>query len=296
MAKCYKLFLRGKAALGFSQKKLSGINDWILKEFVSDQLPMVESAAALIGTPDPAQKITIQLLDIQDNVIGYLKYAEKKAACKRLKHEYRILSSLPSGLGPVPIKFGSFGNGLALLILPLNGEKVKVTLPPPIELVPFLQTLILSQHYSLDKHPWLNYLKECGQIDLDKWLEPLSGRDWPITILHGDMTPWNMVRLPDNNYRLFDWEYGSVEGFPYIDMAYYMLQVGALIYRFKPEKAYKYAEKFIISSCRCLLTKEETQSIIKLAAYSAINQALEDGHSSDEPLQCWRYAIINYRN
>lgn len=45
------------------------------------------------------------------------------------------------------------------------------------------------------------------------------------TLVHGDFTPWNVL-MDKGQARVFDWEYGTVDGLPEWDAAYFMTQVG----------------------------------------------------------------------
>ena len=42
-----------------------------------------------------------------------------------------------------------------------------------------------------------------------------------------------------------DWEYGTLEGFPHLDLAYYVLQTSDVIYRRAPLRAAEYAAKYL---------------------------------------------------
>ena len=58
----------------------------------------------------------------------------------------------------------------------------------------------------------------------------LAGAQAPVTVVHGDFVPWNMV-LDGSTLRVFDWEYGCVEGLPHWDETHFMLQVGLIVHR-----------------------------------------------------------------
>jgi len=58
----------------------------------------------------------------------------------------------------------------------------------------------------------------------------LAGAQVPVTLVHGDFVPWNMV-LDGGTLRVFDWEYGCLEGLPNWDETHFMLQVGLILHR-----------------------------------------------------------------
>ncbi len=149
------------------------------------------------------------------------------------------------------------------------------------EIYDFLKTLELHKKtYSINEHPAiLRIRKQLTKIrfqssvlslnDFEKILVPLRGRDWPVVIQHGDFAPWNILRLspkahrplptahcpppsthrpPPNAYPLnslcaIDWEEGTIEGFPYFDLIYYILQTAFLIHKWSPEQTSEYVGK-----------------------------------------------------
>jgi Phosphotransferase enzyme family len=54
------------------------------------------------------------------------------------------------------------------------------------------------------------------------------------TIIHGDFTPWNML-MDHGQLRLFDWEYGAIDGLPDWDAIFFELQVGIVHHRWSSE-------------------------------------------------------------
>ena len=61
-------------------------------------------------------------------------------------------------------------------------------------------------------------------------IQVLAGTQVPVTLVHGDFVPWNMV-LHAGTLRVFDWEYGCLEGLPNWDETHFMLQVGLILHR-----------------------------------------------------------------
>src|SRR5215204_127508 len=83
-ARLYRLALRVRVAIGFGEMRKIQSSSWPLGQFVQEVHPQTCSVVVLAGTPGPAKKITAQLRDETNKVLGYLKYAESEAALKRL--------------------------------------------------------------------------------------------------------------------------------------------------------------------------------------------------------------------
>jgi hypothetical protein len=217
------------------------------------------------------------VLDERGEILGYLKYGEKQVARKRLKQESRMLGNLPEGAGPVLLKFGPFGAGDALVTTTLVGKRVPITLRPDEALTEFLATLDVSCPVPLEVHPWVRFVRAQPGSDVEFPLEALAGRDWPVVLQHGDFAPWNLLRRPDGRFGAIDWEYGSLEGFPYLDLAFHVLQIQALIYRRVPQRAAEYAIKYLTRQPRLALSQGEAGALVRLAAYDAFLKSREDG-------------------
>jgi hypothetical protein len=55
----------------------------------------------------------------------------------------------------------------------------------------------------------------------------LSHHRVPLTVVHGDFVPWNVV-LNNGYASVFDWEYGHIEGIPDWDRSFFPLQIGVV--------------------------------------------------------------------
>jgi hypothetical protein len=292
-ARLHRLLLRVKATAEMAEVRTIDSSDWPLREFVSDLLPQLDSATILVGASNAIQKVTVQLRDDKNKVLGYLKYVEQDVARSRLRHEHYVLRSLPKGIGPEVLKCGRLGDGEALLISPLQGNKLPETLAPSEGTSDFLMSLVTSSPVAVETHPWVlrTLERETKSADLQDWFEALAGRYWPITVQHGDFAPWNLVQKPGGEVRAYDWEYGTLEGFPYLDLVYYMLQTAALIYRWDPAKAARYAIRYLSGGPRPALSLAEARALTRLAAYDAYHTFLQYGRVEGTDLQVWRRAI-----
>lgn len=291
LARCYRLLLRARAASGLLKVRTAQSDGWLLKDFLKDVLPEANQVVVLAGTPGPAQKMTIQIRDAKGRVRGYVKFARGEAARRRLRQEYQLLQRLPTGAGPKALRFAPLADGEAMLITPLEGRALRAKLPPEQGLGKFLSFLANGEPVAAEEHPWLRALLERAGARAEPWLEPLAGRSWPLAVCHGDFAPWNIRRNRDGALSAIDWEYGCVDGFPYVDAAYFVLQTAALIHRWKPRKAASYAAAFLSNHPWPALRPAEAASIVRLAACDAYLKSMDDGESPDAPLQRWRGAV-----
>jgi hypothetical protein len=292
-ARLRRLLLRISAVAGMAEVRTVTSSDWTLGEFTGNLLPQVDSAAILVSTSSATQKVTVQLRDERGAVLGYLKHAGQGVARTRLRHEHHVLSGLSRGMGPKALKYGTFGNGEALLMTPISGKPLPTTLPPVNGVVDVMMSFTSSPPVGLEVHPWVLRTLERGSevAALEACLEALIGKRWPIAVQHGDFAPWNLLRKPGGEVGTFDWEYGRLEGFPYLDLAYYILQTAALIYRWAPAKAARYAVRYLTSEPRLALSTAEAQALTRLAAYDAYYTFLQYGRVEGTNLQVWRRAI-----
>jgi hypothetical protein len=294
MAKFYRLALRGKAAFGWGQARRSGGGPWTLREFVDDCLPAADSIVLQIRRLNHArsqiQKCTIELRDRSGTIIGYVKYAVDTLPSRRLEQEHDMLTRLPTGLGPIPLRFGKMGDGTALLVTPLRGRAVMARLPPAPGVLEFAKSLEVPPSLALADHPYVRAVRERVGTRLDASLADLSGRSWPLAFQHGDLVPWN-IRSRGKGLAAFDWEHGIATGFPYLDLAYFILQLAALIYRWPPVKSAIYAARWLEAQPAFRLTGGEARALIRLSMCDAYYRLEDDGFGDDHPLQPWRRRI-----
>jgi hypothetical protein len=125
---------------------------------------------------------------------------------------------------------------------------------------------------------------------VDPWIDRLSQRKWPISYQHGDLAPWNLFDSSNSALVAIDWEHGAVEGFPYVDIIQYNLQVSLLIYRHTPQKAKRLVMQFLSHRLNSF-DPYEIEALVNLSAFSTFKQAEQDGHSESSYYQAWRRAI-----
>jgi hypothetical protein len=283
VVRLYRFLLRARAAAGLAAVTTVHSKDWPLGEFVRPVLPSVTTAVVLVGYPGPVQKITVQLLDENAKILGYLKYAEKDRARKRLRQERRILVNIPSEIGPKLLKYGALSEGEALLITAVPGKILPPRLPPDAGLVRFLTLLPTSSLRSVEDHPWVRSICKHGRKELNRCLEILADKDWPTILQHGDFVSWNLVRKPDGSLGAIDWEYGTLQGFPYLDLIYHILQTSLVVYRWTPPRAAEYATRYLTQLPQFGLSSDEARALTRLTAYEVFQRYMDDGQPPPPP-------------
>lgn len=285
-ARAFRTVLRMKAAFGLGRTWRNHDAAWVLGEFLKDCLPSADAAVVLLGTPGPTQKVTVQLWE-GPTILGYLKYAETPIARARLDQEYVVLTALPVGAGPRPLKFAPFDRGQALVTAPAPGHTIPTRSQLGTDLRSYLSRLRQADGWPLAQHPWVVRLREGRRSEAEPLLAPLAAREWSVVFQHGDFAPWNILRRMDGTLTAVDWEYGSTQGFPYLDAAHYLLQVAALMRRWSPQRARTYAAKHLSPD----LSRPQAEALVRLSAFAAYNDAKSDGQESRTPLQAWRRAV-----
>jgi aminoglycoside phosphotransferase len=281
----YRLVLRAKAVAGLAAViTVHPRNHWLLGDFVRPVLPELSCAVVLVGYPGPTQKFVVQLLDAKGAILGYLKYAEKDGARERLRQERQMLMKIPNGVGPKLLKYGVLGDGEALLTTAVPGSKVPAKLPPDDRLLAFARSLRTPYLSSLEDHPWVRRVCSENRDEVYRCLEVLSGRDWPVVIQHGDCVPWNLVQRPDGTLGAIDWEYGTLQGFPCLDLIYFILQTSFLVHRWAPPRAAEYATRYLTLLPEFELGSEEARALTRLAAYEVFQRFMDYGQPPAAPV------------
>ena len=86
---------------------------------------------------------------------------------------------------------------------------------------------------------------------------------------------------------VLDWEYGALKGFPYLDLAYHILQTSLLIYLSTPARAVDHVGRYLSAKPWPALSSSEARALTCLAAHDAYLKAQEDGRPPDGRRQRW---------
>lgn len=290
-ARMFRWLVRAYAATGAPGSRVSEAGDWPLGDFIAGALDRPGAMAVLVGTPGPAQKATVQFWDRSGRVIGFVKYGETPAAVRRIEREATVLTALPPGRGPRCLKCAAVGGGHAILLSPVSGSRVRPNLDPPMAVFDFLRNSRTDAPMDVADHPWPRSLDPAYQDAATRWLGLLSHRRWPAVVQHGDFQPGNLLRGPGGRIAAVDWEYGTAEGFPFLDLAFYVLQTAVLIYYWPPDTAFSFARNVLMREPWPGLSLSEAEAVVRLAALNVHCQFTRDGQPAETPLLEWHRHI-----
>jgi hypothetical protein len=202
--------------------------------------------ALSLGTEMRFQKVSVQVMRPDGEILGYVKLPLTDAAVERIRHEAETLNhlwSFPALRFHIPRVFysGEWGNGYILF---QTGGPPR---PGPVQFnhqcKEFLQLLWGIQASEKPGHvlweevasrwrkaePGLSSgWRALGQAALAKAKRELDVVMVPCGVAHGDFAPWNM-RAGDGRLYVFDWESASWEAPISWDIFHFKTQVAALL-------------------------------------------------------------------
>lgn len=181
---------------------------------------------------------------LNGDLVAIGKFADNDELRRRISREWDMLLGLKSVRGlagsiPRPITYhhGHLGETLITDAFPAGD-------PAPIELTTPVRAWLRScqqprmgdaAQSALVRRLTAELAEVAGADELlssvvHSALLVLAGTLVPVTLVHGDFVPWNMM-LAGGTLQVFDWEYGCLEGLPGWDEAHFMLQVGLISHR-----------------------------------------------------------------
>lgn len=294
----YKQILRLRAAARLSSVRRAEGRGWVLEEFLSGLVDSPRPPTVRIGTPCAAQKWMIRIRGADGKAAAYVKWGVSESACRRIVREHGILCALPKGLGPQPTRVGPLAGGTALCLHPVVGRPLgRYTRKILPRLATFLEALTIQTPLSVDEHSGLAVLARGAPSAVALWIEQLADQPWPVVIHHGDLTPWNLIDVsadrPDWGGCLMavDWEYALLSGVPFLDAAYYHLQIAGLLKKLSPASAAAFTAARLTRQPWPGLSQCHAMALTALTAYAAWRRAIDDGDGADEPRQRWNRTI-----
>lgn len=197
-----------------------------------------------VGSSGKNQKLTLQLMRSNGQVLGYLKIAENPANQAFMKNEYEICEKLKSfqfanGKIPRPLYWGEWQNFQLMVQEPLDLRAKFVGLDLNEKMVLFLLELIemtgrkelfenssFMERFSRDLQKLRSSHKELSISVLSeaiKALKRLEKLEILFGIHHGDFTPYN-VRQYQHELTIFDWEFAQPDYPPLFDLLHFIFQ------------------------------------------------------------------------
>ncbi len=260
------------------------------------------------GTPGPARKPTLAMLDDDGEWLAFAKIARTPIGKQLVRQEATCLSQLasrPALRASVPrlLLDTDFEDSRIVAQASLPGRMPGARITPdhhrllgamesrktkPASSSGFLQSLIERGRASTI--PDLNLPCMIAQIQL-----ALQGITVPETVLHGDFTPWNLRR---HNSRLtaFDWEYGHLDGLPLIDEFHYVLQAGLMLGNWTAEETWQQLADRSHALSRHTYPTSVARALQLTMLLDLVLRRHEEGHKADSPHDRIRLQLVHRLN
>lgn len=168
------------------------------------------------------------------------KFAADPESMARLAHEWEALSFLQrlpalAQTAPLPTAYVRGHLGDALIAGALEGA------PAPLDLIPAVREWLgacrLAETVTAEESQIVRRVARHVRLEgsvraklrplFDLALGILRGHRVPVTVVHGDFIPWNVL-LERGRLRVFDWEYAAMCGVPGWDETFWTLQTGLI--------------------------------------------------------------------
>jgi thiamine kinase-like enzyme len=240
-------------------------NDWSIKKiFNRNNL----NYAFFTGTEGCHRKITVQVMDEDGIILGYIKISDNEDIDRLLNNEAEILEDLSrlkitKGLFPKVIYHGPMNNVNILALDTLKSVYSKFSSNLSDSHINFLSEIFhkTSRVMEYKESGFAKRLRKrlrclenekLKNLEDEKFLKLLRIIDFieekigneilPFGICHRDFTPWNTFFHNDKLY-VFDWEYAEKEYPPMLDLFHFIVQDGILVKHLKPERLIKLIPK-----------------------------------------------------
>lgn len=246
--------------------------------------------AVFMGTEGKHCKITIQVMNGEGNILGYIKVSNSHQTDELLDNEatkLRDLSGLEisSGFFPKVIYKGNVSETKILVLDSLKSTKAKFTNKLSKAHIDFFSEVFLKsmKPKNFDESAFMRSLKERVKTFEERlnysWRERfrkvinflvdrLGDRKLPFGLCHRDFTPWNTF-LHNDKIFVFDWEYARNDYPPLLDIFHFIVQDGIIVKKLKPEKMLRriFSHKRLIETYCNLVGIEKSLTNFLLLCY-----------------------------
>lgn len=260
-----------------------------IKQHVAEKIIGI---ALITGRDTASQKFVCVLVGEDYEVISFLKCGASESSVSKISHEREVLAGLPEGIAPEVIRYGAIGSISALELKPVEGRPLRVGERPVDMLVDFHRRCQIGEPIPFEEHPWVQNLNVGETADVAQYLKVLSDKKWPVVAYHGDLFPWHLYIDGRGMLVGIDWEYGSLEGFPWLDMAGMSLLEEFHLRGTSPARARTKTVRFLNKLCNAELSTAELDALTRVAAWS-LNKERADEVSSPavSEAQIWRNKV-----
>lgn len=217
--------------------------------------------AFFTGTEGRHRKVTVQVMDEEGGILGYIKVSDNQDIDRLLKNEAEILGELlrleiRTGLFPNVIYHGHINDVNILVLDTLKSVHSKFSSNLSSAHISFLSEIFTKTAGSSkfkesgfakrmkEKIARLETgrLKESYEAASDFVEGKIGNMETLLGICHRDFTPWNTF-FHNNKLYVFDWEYAEKEYPPLMDLFHFIIQDGILVRHLKPKDLLKRVSK-----------------------------------------------------
>jgi len=192
----------------------------------------ISEISVYVGTRNSKnQKLTVQLMDSNYNIIGYTKIADNRTSALYLKNECDLLNvidkyGLLRVIYPRRPKYFELHKHTFLFLEDIFGkgyftgcEITRIIFRAALELAQKTKSCEgLAAFFAERKEEIRKLPLERRLIELIlKNMETVEANNVPNVLVHGDYAPYNM-KIRDYSVALIDWEYATHKGLPLFDL------------------------------------------------------------------------------
>jgi hypothetical protein len=246
------------------------------------------------GAPEPARnrKTSAAILTEEGKILGFAKIAGSALSERLVRREAQLLGALErlvTSIAPKAIYSGDVDGSFVLIQEQLPG---RVTSAHFTDLHrELLETMRHGQRKRVTDSRMLARLRQDVRelpelrARLESLTPVLCDTVVPSTIVHGDFAPWNL-REHKGQLRAFDWEYGELDGLPFMDELHFHLQIGHEMQGWSPRDANDYLSKH--AQLKPLkLSPTQVNAIQQVAIIDQLARLYGEGYDRSNEMLAW---------
>jgi len=214
-----------------------------IRNFLKNELKNIKelSFSFYIGTPSINQKLTIQIMDVSGEVLGYLKVTNNEVSKNFILNEdksskYLTELNIENFIYPKISVISKIEKFTVLFHEDIAKETVPIDYKLTKELNNCLIELALKSKTVTKIENYLNILKETFLKTINTKIvsneitdlfntafSKIEKKSFPLVFVHGDFVPYN-IRIKDDILAIFDWEFSKRRGLPFSDLFHFIFQ------------------------------------------------------------------------